>query len=304
MTDILFSVVFPIFALTALGYLCGRLHVFHEADAVAINKFVFFISLPMLAFRLVAGVDFGEFPWVLVMGVLAVEFLAYGASFFIVRVFFRRSAAESVLLGLAAAYPNHILFVQPVAVLLFGEGIAIPMTAIIVIDTTIVFGVAVVLMDTFAVTHRSPMRLAKQYAKNPLILSIVIGWIASLGNVYIPEGLDLFLRFSGRAAAPAALFALGILLSLRPAFANPALPLTVTAMKVIAQPLLAWGVLVAYLGMNQTEAMPGMMLAAGPSALTSFVLAVNYKVRVDAIAQSILYTVVATLFSLSFVAAW
>jgi len=301
--SILTSVVLPVFAVTAVGYLSGKLRLFSESDAVAINKFVFFISLPALVFWLVASVDFGDFPWRLVLGVLTVEFMAYGVAIMLILLVFKRELPEAVLLGLAATYPNHVLFVQPIAVILFGEGVTIPITAIIVIDTTIIFGVTVVMMDTFSVTQRSPVRLLKQYAKNPFILAIAAGWIASLGGIHIPSGIELYLKFSGRAAAPAGLFALGILLSLRPAFASPALPLTVTLVKVVAQPLIASVVLMQYLDFEKAVAIPALMVAAGPSALTSFVLAVNYKVRVDAIAQSIIFTVVAALFSLSIVAA-
>ena len=285
----------------AIGYLSGKARAFDEPGAIALNKFVFFVSLPMLVFWLVASVDFSHFPWKMVLAVLFVELMTYMVSVTVAYFLFRRDIAEAVLIGLAAAYPNHVLFVQPVAVILFGESISIPITAIIVIDTTILFGVAVVLMDTFSVSQPSPRRLLKRYVKNPFILAILAGWAASLGQVPIPDGLALFLTFTGRAAAPTALFALGVLLSQRPALANPILPLTVTGIKVLVQPLIAWFVLIQVLGFPPPETIPALMVTAGPSALTAFFLAVNYRVRVDAIAQSILFSVVASLISLSFV---
>ena len=46
----IFNVVLPVFAIILTGYACGRLGVLGPASSEAINKFVYFVALPVLLF--------------------------------------------------------------------------------------------------------------------------------------------------------------------------------------------------------------------------------------------------------------
>jgi predicted permease len=51
-----------------------------------------------------------------------------------------------------------------------------------------------------------------------------------------------------------------------------------------------------------TVAAPAMMVAAAPCGAMSFVLALNYKVRVDAISRAILYSSIGSLVTITLAA--
>lgn len=52
----IFNVVLPVFAIILTGYACGRLGALGPASSEAINKFVYFVSLPVLLFYSMARV--------------------------------------------------------------------------------------------------------------------------------------------------------------------------------------------------------------------------------------------------------
>ena len=54
-------------------------------------------------------------------GYFVTEVLMYAAGFLIARLVFKTDVMEAALLGLAIALTNHILFVLPIAITLFGE---------------------------------------------------------------------------------------------------------------------------------------------------------------------------------------
>ena len=50
----LFNGVLAIFAISVMGFVCGRLKVFDFGSAMILNKFEMFIALPVLGFKLLS----------------------------------------------------------------------------------------------------------------------------------------------------------------------------------------------------------------------------------------------------------
>src|SRR3989344_9630508 len=67
----LFSIVFPIFAIVAVGYLYSR---WRQPDMTAANQINMTILLPALIFHVLSGKDFqlGEYGWLALGGVTVV----------------------------------------------------------------------------------------------------------------------------------------------------------------------------------------------------------------------------------------
>ena len=130
MVDVFLDAVFPIFAVVAVGFAFGRGGVFDFPAALALNRFVFYIALPVLLFRLIATAPFERFEWFLVLAFLLAEFALYAAGYMIARFGFGRSQTESLLLGMSAAFANQVFFVLPIARQLYGDAGAMPIVAI------------------------------------------------------------------------------------------------------------------------------------------------------------------------------
>lgn len=300
MTDTLVSAVLPIFALMAIGFGLGRSDIFSQTMASAVNRLVFLISIPALIFGLLIGTPFDQFNWIALTGFAAIELVMYLAGYQIARFFFKRETKEALLIGLATAFANHLLFVLPIATTLFGESAATPIVAIATIDALFIYGGTLLLMDVLSQTGASIPRLLKAFSKNPQILATVGGLIIGITGINLPDGVHVFTKFAGNTAAPCSLFALGVVLSQQANKDELALPLAIGSLKLIVYPLLVWMLLFNFFAIEPAWSKPALMVAAAPSSAMAFVLALNYQVPVKAIATTILITMIGSLLTVTY----
>lgn len=303
MVDIFLGGVLPIFAIGAVGYFLGRIGTFDAAMAAAINRFVFYVGVPCLGFRLIVHAPIEDFSLTLLSGFLISELVMYGVGFAVGRFLFHADVREAILLGLACALTNHILFVLPIAITLFGEEAAAPIVAIVTMDGIVLFSATLIVMDIMSSKDGSTVQILGKIARNPPVIAMVSGLAVGIGNIEVPKSFDVFLEFSGSAAAPCALFSMGIVLSLRQEPGRAWLPVAITAVKLLIHPVLAWLLLVTFLDLPSKISTPAMMVAAAPCGAMAFVLALNYGVRVDAISRAILYSSIGSLVTITLAAA-
>ena len=134
-------------------------------------------------------------------------------------------------------------------------------------------------------------------------IGILIGLVVSLTNLKLPSGFLLFLEKMGGTATPALLFSLGIMLSYQDKIAPTRLIVSMTTIKLILHPILAW-FLIAFLfgGSYPANHLTALMVAAAPSGVMAYMLAMNYNVTVDRISPIILYTSIGSLITVSLAA--
>ncbi len=297
MLDVFLNSVLPVFAVVAVGFAFGRGGVFDTAAAAAINRFVFYIALPVLIFRLLSDAPFERFAWELLLAYLIAEIALYVAGYLVARMVFRRPQLESLLLGMAAAFGNHVFFVLPIAQQMQGETAVLPIAAIIAMDATVLYAATVLILDltSDAAKGASVLRLFRVWARNPQIIAIVAGVVANLAGLQTSDGLEFFLRLVGDAAVPCALFALGVILMSQSDPSHAVLPIAIAGLKLIVMPVVAWVLIVPVFAVGAEWAGPALMVAAGPAGAMPFVLALQYKVPVAAIARTILYSTLGSL---------
>ncbi|MEO9576162.1 MAG: AEC family transporter [Tateyamaria sp.] len=302
MLDHLLNGVLPVFGVGAVGYVLGLRGTFDFNMAMALNKFVMFIAMPALSFQLLANAPLETFNLLMLAGYFITEVLMYGAAFLIARLLFKTDVMEAALLGLAAALANHVLFVLPIAVTLFGESAAVPIVAIISMDGILLFSGSLILMDVLATKDASLGHTLGKIFRNPPLVAMALGLLVGLLGVSVPTGFDVFVDFLGGTASPVLLFALGVILSQKASGSRPMLPVAITGVKLVVHPLLAWAIFVGVLQLTPEVRNPAMMVAAAPCGVMGFMLALNYGVRVDAIARAILYSSIGSLLTVTLAA--
>ena len=284
----------------AIGYGLGQADIFSLTMASALNRFVFLISIPALIFGLLIRTPFDQFNGLALAGFAAIELVMYSAGYLIARLIFKRQTREALLIGLSTAFANHLLFVLPIAITLFGESATTPIIAIATVDALFIYGGTLLLMDALSESGASIPRLLKAFSKNPQIWATVGGLVIGLAGINLPDGIHVFTKFAGNTAAPCSLFALGVVLSQQANNDELALPLAIGGLKLIVYPLLVWALLFNFLAIEPAWSNPAMMVAAAPSSAMAFVLALNYQVPVKAIATTILITMIGSLATVTY----
>ena len=303
MLDPLLNGVLPVFGIGAVGYFLGLRGTFDFNMAMALNKFVMFVAMPALGFQLLSTAPLSDFDFAMLAGYFVTEVLMYAAGFAIGRWVFKTDVMEAALIGLAIALTNHVLFVLPIAITLFGEDAVTPIVSIISMDGVLVFSGSLILMDVLSSKDASLGRTIGKIIRNPPLIGMALGLAAGLLSLPVPKGLNVFVTFLSSAASPVLLFALGIILSQKAATNRPMLPVVVTGVKLVAHPLLAWILLASILQIVPEVRNPAMMVAAAPCGVMAFMLALNYGVRADAISRAILYSSIGSLVTVTLAAA-
>ncbi len=299
MIQVLTHNILPVFAMLALGFALGRIKLVFNDEARTLNRIAFLVLQPPLILPLIAGIDLPSFDFGALGIYIACQALTFTSATFAARYLFKRDLAESVLLGMAMIFINSLLYIWPIATLIYGEEAALPITAIVAWDASVTFTVFIVTMEL--ITGKAPAaETAKRIALNPVLLSIFTGLILNASGVALPVPVLTAFGFAGSAAAPLTLFALGVILS-----GHPLIPTKIvasfSAMKLIIFPLLVWLGMSRILPENDWSGL-FTLTAAGPSGAMPFALALLYGIRSDAIAPIIIWTSALSLISLAYLA--
>jgi hypothetical protein len=164
-----------------------------------------------------------------------------------------------------------------------------------------VFGVMLIELEVAA--GRGPLRTflgaAFNVAKNPLPLSIALGIVVSASGVPMPIPVEKWLDLLGAAAAPCALFAIGLFLSDKSVKSGLAEASLATLVKMVIQPLLAMVVLPFFVDLQSVPGKVAVLMAALPTAANAFVLAKQFDIQVEQNSASILLSTAFSVVSLS-----
>ena len=190
----------------------------------------------------------------------------------------------------------------PIAERIYGTAAAKPIAGIVLVDVVVLFCGTVLIMDLMQTAHRSPVKVAGMLVKNPFLIAVFLGVAAWFINPMIPSGVYTYAEFAGAAAAPASLFALGIILASNPLRPIGKVTWLVVAIKILVHPLLVFtlsGMIIISSDWDQLV----LLVAAGPCGAMPFVIALKYGVRTEVIAKAILVSTVFSLASLSILTA-
>ena len=299
MLHVLTHNILPVFALLALGFIMGRARTASMDEARAANRIAFLVLQPPLIFMLLTGLDLGAIRWD-ALGLYALcEVAAFILAFLLARHVLRCDFAEAWLLGMAVVFVNTLLYIWPIATLIYGEAGAMPITAIVALDASVSFAFFIISIEFIAGKGDLGGTLGRM-ARNPVLVTIVLSVALNLLAVPIPEPLLTAARFAGAGAAPLTLFAMGVVLSshsIRPGATVAA----ISATKLLGLPLLVAGAFALAAPENDWRQL-FLLAAAGPSGAMTFSLALLYGVRTDNIAPVIVWTSVLSLVSLAWLA--
>lgn len=291
------SITIPFFAVIVCGYAAERFGLLGEAGRAGINSFVFYFSLPVLLFSLMATTDVSDrFDWIFVGAYLGVSLVLFAAVLVTVRAVFGLSASEGALAALSGVYGNVGYIGIPLVVVMFGQAQVIPVILCLVMDLIIMIPLAILLIE---LQGGSDARLGNVFGKtsralltNPIIVSIALGILASLSGVKLPAVAMDFTTLLGSAAAPCALFALGSSLVGRKIAGAVAETGFVTVVKLVVHPVAVWIAMFHVFTIDPDWAWAAVIASTMPVAATVFVLAQQYETYVARSSSAILVSTV------------
>src|SRR5258707_7961684 len=243
MADIL-NLAIPYFGLIFIGFACGKGKGLPEAGLAWMNFFLLYVSLPALLFGIMSKTPFQELnnpPFLIAttLGTMCAFVLAMVSA----RLIGKLSLREATLAGLSGAYGNIGYMGPGLALAVLGAKAAARTALLFCCDSIFLFSIVPLLIELTDRDHPSLLHalgvVIKQIVLNPLIMSACLGAMVAALHVELPVALDRTIQFLQNAAAPTALFVLGVTVALRPFKPVPWEVPGVIAVKLLIHPLMS-----------------------------------------------------------------
>jgi predicted permease len=205
--------------------------------------------------------------------------------------------------GVAGAYSNIGYMGPPLVIAALGPAASAPVVLIFVFDNLLLFSLIPFLMALAGVEKKSFLATAREVAwkviSHPFNIATIIGVTFAFFSLKLPSTLDKMTLWLSQAAAPCALFLLGVTVALRPMAKMPREVPALMAIKLVLHPLLIL-LLLSILGdFSPPWVFAAMIMAALPPALNIFVISTQYGVGVERASASILVGTVASMITLT-----
>lgn len=298
--ELLFNGVVPVAFISFFGFYLGKKKIFYQEDANTILKFVGMIAVPAMSADIMLKINFTKIDLSLYLFYFSSEILVYLIGFVIAKLLFRVTLKEAILIGAASAFANHVLYVYPIALLEFSFEKINPLVTIMAMDV-VLLSITIFLLDLVSTKDISVVQLLKKQAFNPPLIGLLIGLTIIIFPFDFPKGIYRTFEFISTAAAPCALFALGILLTTKIGGSHLKLAFVISFLRLIIHPIIALIFIISFGNYEVEVARTTLMVAAAPVGLMALTFAPKYKVKTGAIATSILWTLVGSLILLPLV---
>ncbi|MBP2549601.1 putative permease [Neorhizobium galegae] len=297
------ALLLPFFGLILIGYVAAKASG-QGAEALGwMNTFIVYAALPALFFKLVSRTPIEDLTRIdFIVTQLAAVYCVF-ALVFAIGFFVRKAGtAVSTIQAFGGAYGNIGYMGPGLALLVLGDTVAVPVALIVCFENATHFVVAPAMMALAGGDRRPPLALIsdvlRKVALHPFILSTAAGFLVAALGIQPPLAAMRLVDYLAQAAAPCALFAMGVTLALRPLTRIPAEIGVIALAKLVVLPTVVYLALTAVGGIEPSWIQAAVLLAALPTATNVFVISQHYGVWQERASATVLITTVLSIATL------
>lgn len=300
------ALVLPLFSLVLIGYITARIVRLPIEGLAWMNTFIIWVALPPLFFNLLSVTPVEEFDnGAFFVSTTVATFLILVFCYTIARVLGRSDSRSATIQAFAGGYGNIGYLGPPLAIAAFGPAAGVPVALVFCFDNAMHFTLAPLMMSA-ADDKQQPLHvilggILKRIFTHPFILSTIVGIAAAFTGFRPAVPVQNVIDMLANAAAPCALFAMGVTAALRPLKRVPPELVWLIPVKLIVHPVLVWLIVTRFTDVEPVWVHAAVLLAALPSATNVFVLAQQYRVYEQRASSAV---VLSTLLSIVTVTVW
>ena len=302
--DAIVNVVLPVFGITLAGFIAGRTGLLGDQATEALNKFVFYFALPSLLFPAMASIPLDQvFNWPFIAVYCGGMLGTFGVSIILATFVFPNTSSGLVLHAYCGIFANTGYMGIPLFIAAFGPDQTLPAIIATVINSSVVSGLAVILIEMDLARAKSGVRVVGDallaMLRSPLVFPTIAGIALNVAGIPLPKAVTTLTTLLGNAAGPCALFALGLFLVGKPISAGLGEVGWVVLLKLIVHPLVTWLLIVTLIPLEPFWEMSVIVLAALPTGAIGFLLATRYGIYVQRSSAIILVSTILSVATLS-----
>jgi predicted permease len=266
------SILFPLFAITALGYFVGRRM---KPDLSHANKLNMDVFVPALVFGALVSKDFRLGEYLPLLFATIVIIVGSGVAGWLVA---RAAGIATKTLVPPMMFNNCGNLGLPLAVLAFGESALAPAVVMFVVSNVIHFSYGAWLLD-----HHT--RLTTVW-RSPSILATIAGLAVGFLGIEVWPPLLMSIKMVGDISIPLMLFALGVRLA-DSRISAVSFGLFGAVLRPVVGMALAWALL-QMLDLPPREQALLLVFGALPPAVLNYMFAERYNQEPDKVASMVL----------------
>jgi predicted permease len=284
----------PVFLIIFFGWIFSKTKIIEKDWVHVLNGFAYYIALPSLIISSFWYVDFANSKtWILILESVSIIVLFSVFVFAILSLFkINKITKTTILLG--SIVGNTVFIGFPLVGINFGQKYLLQASLISSFFLIIPIILVIIYIQW---QHRNKESSFKKeiinLAKNPLIISIVLGILLSFLKLEykVFESIEKAIAMLGSTASPVALFALGTFLHGQ-SKKNLTISFFISFLKMIILPAIAIVISLYVFKNNDIKVLT--LLSSMPVAVTTFVIAEKFNLDKELIGNSIL---ISTIFS-------
>lgn len=300
------SLLFPFFGLILIGFGAAKA-TRQSSEALGwLNTFIIYAALPALFFKLVSSTPIDQLVRFDFIGLTIFSTYLIFVVLFALSYWWRKnSLGESIIQSFAGSYGNIGYMGPGLALLALGEKAAAPVALIVCLENAVHFTVAPASMALRGEEKRSWLEIIRDVLwkvfTHPFILSVIAGFAVAAMEFSPPKAVAQLIDYLAQAAAPCALFVMGVTLALRPVKRIPTEIYYIVPAKLIIHPILTFTVLSTYGGFDPIWVYSATLLAGLPTATNVFVIGQQYNVWQERASATVLIATALSVVTLSVV---
>ena len=270
------NVTLPIFLVMVIGYILKQTGMLNDNFVTVANRFNFKVTLPFMLFKDISRVDIRavfDIRYVLFCALVSTAcfWLIWGGTkLFVKDKSIRGAFVQASFRGSAAVM--GFAFIQNI----YGESAMGPLMIVSAVPLYNIFSVLVLTFESNEAESLNKKEKIKQafinIAKNPIIISILLGLIVGLIGIDFPELIDKTVNSVSQMATPLALITIGAGFEGRKALAKMKPTIAAAMIKLVIQPLLFLPV-AAWMGFAGEKIIAILIMLSSPTTPSCYIMA-------------------------------
>lgn len=296
----LFTVIFPSFALIFIGLFLRRVKIFDTKGFRSLSDIVFLLGMPALLFEAIASAP--ELHIFAVAGIYFAACIIVFAGVVAVSNLTGKTLPEGAMLALNSCFGNCSMMGIPIVVAALGRDALPPLLAIITLHSAILLTLASLLIEFGSKKSGSIAKslgtAALRVVQNPVVLSVFAGSAWRLTGFVMPAAFEQLLHLLAGTAIPLSLICIGGTLPPLRLSTFKIDAIFATGLKLAGLPILVW-LLGSWAKLPHQALVVAIITAGMPTGANAFLLARNADQLADASATTVLMTTAFSLISIS-----
>ncbi len=280
----------PLITVALIGYFAGRKKLFEENFSSQINKFLFFIALPIFLLGSFDGISLSSakeyLPFIFINTLIMC--VLYFAIYQVAKILKVKKESTAAILTPSLS-GNTIYFGLPILLAVFAQEhityAIIYMNFVLLSDYLGIFMISRLMGDKFSL-----IKQLSDFIKTPIVLATLIALLLMLLQISLPDKILEVTDFFGKTISTMALFSLGLYFAKGVNLADLKSPFVVTIIKLMLFPLVTYVVVYHIIPLPEVAAQTSVILTCMPSAVYNIIIADTYKTKREITATSILLT--------------